>query len=484
MIPGRAGSASRFIKWPAVAVVAVASSFFTLDCTKNWWNNFSDRFGMTLNALDSSEYDNESKAKLWWKRMMNNYRKEEDPSLPTDLLSKIIMENEFTKNVQKGAIAKFETNQIAANFPIEDRNIECFFPNSETFFFGVFDGHSGYHCSQTVKDRLPHYVSLALSKIRNKPMGNNRSTQQTPEVLGKTDFDYPSVSLPEDFEKKQTLLGTGLRAFSKVLLSDANSPTTNEELIKLAFQILDKDICTEAIPEKFADESLMTGLTGSCAIASCIQGDDLFIANTGDCRAVIGKRSSSGRWMASQITQDQTVENISEVQRIKSDHPNENRAIQNGRLLGQLQPLRSFGDVQYKWSRELHGRVLNVVYGRPVVPLHSYLTPPYLTAEPVVSHRRLTNEDKFLIIASDGLWEKMTSEQAVAIIGCAMDASEQGVTQKENGATKLIRYALGKGNDANLANMLSLPQNLKRHHHDDITVTVVYFTGNRINSKL
>ena len=211
----------------------------------------------------------------------------------------------------------------------------------------------------------------------------------------------------------------------------------------------------------------------------------------GDCRAVIGKLSSNGKWIASQITQDHTVENLSEVQRIEEEHPNEKRtAIQRGRLLGQLQPLRSFGDVQYKWSRDLHERVLNVVYGRPVVPLYNYLTPPYLTAEPVVSHRKITEEDKFMIIATDGLWEKLSSEIAVKLVGSHLDAilggpaGEEDGLKSENGSTLLIKFALGKGSNVALANMLTLPEQYKRHFHDDITVTVVYFNSAFINSKL
>ncbi len=200
----------------------------------------------------------------------------------------------------------------------------------------------------------------------------------------------------------------------------------------------------------------------------------------------MGRRNSSGKWTSYQITQDQTVENSHEVKRIEREHPNEKRtSIQRGRLLGQLQPLRAFGDVQYKWSQELHERVLNVVYGRPVVPPNSYLTPPYLTADPVVSHRKITKEDGFLIVASDGLWEKMSSDHAVKLIGRYLDTStHQGNGNQENGATRLIRYALGGGSDAHLANMLSLPNNFKRHFHDDITVTVVYFDSNKVSSKL
>ncbi len=283
MFSGQGSATSRFVKWPAVAVVAVASSFYTMDYTKTWWNNFADRFGLTLNALDSSDLSSNDGSRPWWKRVLSKYQKQEEPSIPPDVLSEILSKNQFTKNIQNGIVAKLETNQISANLPIEDRNIECVFPNTDSFFFGVFDGHSGYHCSQALKDRMPQYLSLAMSKLHNKPVEveYSNSTQKMYEVVGKDDYDLPLVTMPPDLEKRQSQLGTGIKHFSKLLMSKECKIKTHEELIKLAFVTLDKDICTEAIPDKFADETLMTGLSGSCAIASCVDGDDLYVANTG-----------------------------------------------------------------------------------------------------------------------------------------------------------------------------------------------------------
>ena len=49
--------------------------------------------------------------------------------------------------------------------------------------------------------------------------------------------------------------------------------------------------------------------------------------------------------------------------------------------------------------------------------LPDYYTPPYLTAEPEVSHRELTEDDKFVVIATDGLWEHLSNEQIINIVG-------------------------------------------------------------------
>ena len=53
---------------------------------------------------------------------------------------------------------------------------------------------------------------------------------------------------------------------------------------------------------------------------------------------------------------------------------------------------------------------LNPYVSYNVVP-QFYHTPPYLHAIPEVAYHRLTPRDRFLVIASDGLWDEMTPSQ-------------------------------------------------------------------------
>ena len=88
-------------------------------------------------------------------------------------------------------------------------------------------------------------------------------------------------------------------------------------------------------------ESVCVAFTGACALVAAIKGDELTIANTGDCRAVLAIRQP-GRmgYKAIQLTEDQNAKNPDEVQRLMSGHPGEEHTIlQNNYLLGQLEPL-------------------------------------------------------------------------------------------------------------------------------------------------
>jgi len=136
------------------------------------------------------------------------------------------------------------------------------------------------------------------------------------------------------------------------------------------------------------------------------------------------------------------------------------------------------------------------------------LTPPYLIARPETFYHKLRPKDHFLIIASDGLWDLLSSRQAVRLVGEHMSGKTvlqpftppknkefdlQSVHQilmqrKEakklkpidaNVATHLIRYALGgtdHGIDNNkMSHLLTLPEDSVRLFRDDITVTVIFF---------
>jgi pyruvate dehydrogenase phosphatase len=58
----------------------------------------------------------------------------------------------------------------------------------------------------------------------------------------------------------------------------------------------------------------------------------------------------SGKWRMENLSEDQTGRNEKEVARIKKEHPpdEESTVIVNGRVLGNLEPTRAFGDSRYK----------------------------------------------------------------------------------------------------------------------------------------
>lgn len=255
-------------------------------------------------------------------------------------------------------------------------------------------------------------------------------------------------------------------------------------------------------------KTLSVALSGAVVCFSYIDGPHLYVANVGDCNAVLGTMTEDNEWIAKKITKEHNTENFDELKRIWNEHPDEERktVIRRDRLLGELAPLRSMGDYRYKWKSDVLSQVVVPLIGQKAIPAN-YYTPPYLTARPDIFYHRLTPKDKFLIIASDGLWDMMTPIQAVKLIGEHMkgkvffnplklpkkniqlgDINDLLLHRKEslkikpkdrNAATHLIRHAIGGteyGVDhSRLAHLLSLSPDVSRMFRDDMTVTIIYF---------
>lgn len=172
-----------------------------------------------------------------------------------------------------------------------------------------------------------------------------------------------------------------------------------------------QDLSTEAIDHQ-GKRTLAVALSGACAVVAHVHKTHLRVASVGDCVAVLGSLSESGEWVAQRLNNEHNAENVQEIKRIINEHPDNEKdhVIKSERLLGMLAPLRALGDFRFKWSREIMEKLVVPVLGKQSIP-HNYHTPPYLSSRPEISHYVLTPNDKFLVLASDGLWEIMTPTQ-------------------------------------------------------------------------
>lgn len=223
---------------------------------------------------------------------------------------------------------------------------------------------------------------------------------------------------------------------------------------------------------------------------------------------MIGFLGEDGNWWPRKLSHEHTADNPSETARLYSSHPRseQDTILRSDRLLGQLMPLRAFGDFRFKWPRNVIEKYVVPLTSPSALPMH-YKTPPYLTARPEITHTAIGPRDKFLIIASDGLWDMLSPTQVVRLVGEHMsgrvalgpltlppgDVTLNGVNEllrerklglsrrplDTNAATHLIRHALG-GSDTGLdlhklAELLTLPVDVVRLFRDDISIVVAYF---------
>lgn len=456
------------------------------------------------------------------KRFLLNFRQAIGYPNPNDLplltpkqVSSILEINQVSVD-GTGPIKSFEVNKLPSNKPIEDRDTAARLPNSDKnkFLFGVFDGHGGCSCSQALSERLFNYiyVSMAEQEFIRDIAHENIPLKNVVDWI-----PYQSYHFNQDLDK---LYKENLAKYAKETLANFEECSIEEHL-RSAFLRLDHDIMSECLPHghylTLNDHAIENGLSGSCACVAYIDETDLYVANTGDCKAVLGVQLDKDHWNTVEMSLDHTGYNPAEVRRVLNSHPNESsHVIKGGRLFGSLAPLRAFGDMMYKWSIKDRNHLLKVFQQHPYFNVYAemlmhehYITPPYLTAEPEIKHRKLSPKDKFLVIASDGLWDFMPPEKVVKLVAGHMEGKQVLVSPKfgekklslkeinenlrtrkthlsnmsvdSNVTTHLLRNCLGPEH-SRLSALLSLPDDIARDYRDDITIIVIFFDSDYIRN--
>ncbi|KAK8041930.1 hypothetical protein PG993_006453 [Apiospora rasikravindrae] len=372
-----------------------------------------------------------------------------------------------------GGVANYDVAQLASNSPIEDAYVHGRFSSplggeEDWMAWAVFDGHCGWQTSKLLTKQLMPFVQKALRDIGNKK--------------------------PTDGDIQQALQ----TAFTKL----------DDMLVTSAKETIEGN---HSFPEKI--RRLEPAFAGSCALLALYNPStkSLHIASTGDCRAVVGsKDANNNTWTAMLETVDQTGANEDEKARIQAQFPDEPQILAGGRIWG-MQPARTFGDGGWKWDKDLRAR-LRKEYNATALPssvrYSGYKTGPYLTALPVVTTVQLPAAPSFMILATDGLWDTMSSEEAVDLVGrwcdkkkdlkvgfdsnastssptvfgdiaCRYD-SDFSTFRDRNAAVHLMRNGLGGNRDELVRAALAFTSPAARYIRDDMTVQVVFFGGQQI----
>ncbi|XP_019444900.1 PREDICTED: probable protein phosphatase 2C 78 isoform X2 [Lupinus angustifolius] len=160
-------------------------------------------------------------------------------------------------------------------------------------------------------------------------------------------------------------------------------------------------------------------VVGSCCLLGVISNNNLYVANLGDSRAVLGRKAlrsqvNCAAVVAERLSTDHNV-GVEEIRKeVEALHPDDAHIVVHTRgvwrIKGIIQVSRSIGDVYLK-KPEFDKNPLFQQFVCPV-PLKR----PVITTQPSILTRKLTAEDLFLIFASDGLWEHLTDEAAVEIV--------------------------------------------------------------------
>ncbi|KAI1356657.1 putative pyruvate dehydrogenase [Xylaria sp. FL0043] len=426
---------------------------------------------------------------IWW--LLGSSTRDEVPRLESPPAERVVVEtgpskDDVTRIISQEAysfqvrsvpgVSRYDGTQLASNCPCEDRFTHGQFPSpwndgKQWMAWAIFDGHAGWQTADLLTKQLLPFVRHSLSQVIS---------------AASKDGTVPDETIQESIKK----------AFVNL----------DDSIIKAGADVSQSE---EPLQDKL--KKLAVSYAGSCALLSVYDPAtcNLHVACTGDSRAVLGQKNN-GKWEAIPLSVDQTGDNEEEVARLRKEHPGEDNIVKGGRVLGMMVS-RAFGDARWKWPLELQQSFVKRFYGTaPLTPTEDFRTPPYLTAEPVVTTTKIDpSRPSFLILASDGLWWTLSDQQAVDLVGKWVDAPTakernntlpeptyepfdfgqfwKGVSwkftegrttiQDDNVAVHLVRNALGGNHHELIAGRLAFSPPSSRRVRDDITVQVVFFNS-------
>ncbi|KDO25413.1 hypothetical protein SPRG_09356 [Saprolegnia parasitica CBS 223.65] len=204
---------------------------------------------------------------------------------------------------------------------------------------------------------------------------------------------------------------TVARALPLYLLAATDTFHSNlSACLKSSCLALDKSFLDLAAGRGFKD--------GSTAITVLIRNDEVYVANIGDCRAiVISLDPASSVPKVKPLSVDQKPHSPAEKARIEEAGGIVLNIRGINRVNGLLAVARAFGDIALK---------------------------RYIVAEPEVTVHQLQEHDAFIVLATDGLWDVFSNEAVGSFIRTYMDMP------LDNLALKLANMAIELGSTDNI----------------------------------
>uniref|UniRef100_A0A0A9D6F7 protein-serine/threonine phosphatase n=1 Tax=Arundo donax TaxID=35708 RepID=A0A0A9D6F7_ARUDO len=207
---------------------------------------------------------------------------------------------------------------------------------------------------------------------------------------------------------------------------------------------------------------------GSCCLVGIVHQRTLFVANLGDSRAVLGKVSHDGKIIAEQLSREHNNANQEGVrQELIAQHPDDPGIVvfRHGvwRVKGIIQVSRSIGDAYLKHPQ------YNMEQFHSKFRVPGPFSRPILSANPSIVSQSLEPSDRFVIFASDGLWEHLSNQEAVEIV--------QKHQHPEGSARRLIKAAVheaARKRECRYSEVIKIKKGVRRHYHDDITCIVLF----------
>ena len=340
---------------------------------------------------------------------------------------------------------KITALQLEANDPCEDKYFinEIAISNKKGYIMSIFDGHGGWVLSQYVNLLLyPYFIEAYYSKTNLELNEENKIIYSLNTSLNRIEEEFKLISFLNYFEgnKKYKNLGT-------------------------------------------------------CALIAIILDNKLYMANLGDSKARLFIKEKNNANAKIDYNYNYKYKKVSKVfncrkkeeqKKLREKWPNIDNIYQCKRekvcyVKGRLQPTSSLGDFYLKnkfYSLNLK-KIDNDKYIKKEIKNYEG---PFIESIPDIKVFNLEENDNYLIIGSDGLWDYLTSKEISKLLNeFIQDKNKEFEENKIYYNSDKIAYGLmkkvveksAKKHNLDPFSLMDIPLGKKlRRIHDDITIII------------
>uniref|UniRef100_A0A674D3D1 protein-serine/threonine phosphatase n=1 Tax=Salmo trutta TaxID=8032 RepID=A0A674D3D1_SALTR len=268
--------------------------------------------------------------------------------------------------------------------------------DDETAMFSVYDGHGGeevaLYCSKYLPDIIKEQKAYKDGKLQkaledaflaiDSRVTTEEVIKELVQIAGRPQEEAPNEKVAEEDD-----------------CDEEGESSDDEEEDTEEGEDEEEEMCYPGMDGKEEPGSD----SGTTAVVALIRGKQLIVANAGDSRCVVSEKGK-----AIDMSYDHKPEDELELARIKNAG---GKVTMDGRVNGGLNLSRAIGDHFYKRNKAL-GPEEQMISSMPDVKV--------LTLNP---------EHDFMVIACDGIWNVMSSQDVVDFVSQKIKPDASGVAR-------------------------------------------------------
>ena len=370
------------------------ADFNNLDIIKNKNNSFSKEFFININNSQNNKINNNNNNNF------NNFNNQTNNIRYNSRFNNINSNSNNTNQNKPNNLRSLSTNNPHQFKDIIKENINNNFNNNNN----INRINNNYIIQKKIKN-IYKFTHVGFDGETDKEHNQDISFIEK-NFTGHPDYIYMSVCDGHGVE------GHEVSGFiKKILPKNLSQNLYNKNL--LTTNINEKNEINNIICNTFLqcneqlieNENINSTFSGTTCVSLIYTPSKLIVPNIGDSRAVLGKYDISNNiWSAIDLSRDHKPTEKDEAERI----------IRNG---GRIKPFTDdetgeFIGPQRVWIKEddVPGLAMTRSFGDRVAAIAGTIS------EPEIKEFELKDEDKFIIIASDGIWEFISSQECVEFI--------------------------------------------------------------------